>query len=59
MISPMVAYANQGYPNSQQAAAIAMQAQLLQAQQQTIQSPAAWYSSLANSEKAKRSKRED
>lgn len=46
MISPMVAYANQGYPNSQQAAAIAMQAQLLQAQQQTIQSPAAWYSPL-------------
>ena len=47
MVSPMAAYANQGYPNSQQAAAIAMQAQLLQAQQQAIQSQAAWYSTLA------------
>lgn len=59
MISLMVAYANQGYPNSQQAAAIAMQAQFLQAQQQAIQSPAAWYSSLAKSETAEMAKRED
>ena len=44
MVSPMAAYANQGYPNSQQAAAIAMQASILQAQQQAIQSQAAWYS---------------
>ena len=46
MVSPMAAYANQGYPNSQQAAAIAMQASILQAQQQAIQSQAAWYSTL-------------
>ena len=47
MVSPMAAYANQGYPNSQQAAAIAMQASILQAQQQAIQSQAAWYSTLS------------
>ncbi|CAJ1405360.1 unnamed protein product [Effrenium voratum] len=45
MVSPMAAYANQGYPNSQ-AAAIAMQAQLLSQAQQAFQTQQAFYSSL-------------
>lgn len=40
MVSPMAAYANQGY--NAQAAALALQAQMLQ--QQAMQSQAAWYS---------------
>ncbi|CAK9113163.1 Polyadenylate-binding protein 4 (PABP-4) (Poly(A)-binding protein 4) [Durusdinium trenchii] len=44
MVSPMAAYASQGYQNPQAAAqALALQAQLAQAHQQAIQSQAAWY----------------